>query len=248
MVSERRAAGPSASRKRVVGMVLVVLALGAGCASPEDGARMKDRSSSSLTRNNDAFETQLKKGEAAAVKVWAGLALAGADWDGRWYEGLGEMISNAPEIVYGVAESVVPGRVFGLDEDPEDAIQAVVVNVRVREVLVGKEIADGDLVPLELGGAAFGVDVVLKYADLVGDEGLFFLRRNGAPQPEFEVKANPEELALGLYGPVTPQGVLLNDQGKVAAVLWFEDLFPNNLNGTSFAQLIENVRAALPQQ
>jgi hypothetical protein len=80
-------------------------------------------------------------------------------------------------------------------------------------------------------------------AETIGDEGLFFLLRGGDPQPEFDIVAVPEEQKLGLYHTTSPQGLLLNDQGRVRVARYSEPGFPTDLDGTQFAELMDEVRS-----
>lgn len=152
------------------------------------------------------------------------------------------MARSAPEIVYASVQAIEPGRVFGEGEAPEDTLQAVNFILRVEDAIATQELRHGDSVPLEIGLAYLSEDVRDKYRDAVGDEGLFFLIRSGAPQPEFGYEGEAEELAVGVYGLVTSQGLFINDRGRVL-VSYPYDRFPSGLDGTSFPELVERVRA-----
>ncbi len=154
------------------------------------------------------------------------------------------MTRLTPDIVYAAVDAVRNGRIFGADEDPEDALRSVVLVLRVQDVLAGGSFVRDETVQLELGPVSSDVDVSAYFTDMVGDSGLFFLHRKGTAQSEFGVTADSAERALDLYRPVTSQGAFLNDRGRVALPFWMDAThFPAELRGTSFEELLERVRS-----
>lgn len=78
---------------------------------------------------------------------------------------------------------------------------------------------------------------------MVGDSGVFFVRRKGEGG-YLGIPADPEERALGFYRVVSSQGGFLNDRGRVFLAFWAHEGFPNALSGMRFDEFVSRVRSA----
>lgn len=218
------------------GAILVcslVVGLG-GCTSTTDGVERRPDTSAGASVFASAPDP--------AVTVWRKFGNA-HQFEIGLYGSLSEMARHAEAIVYGEATAIAvrqqPGAVRWA--------RAFQVRLRILDVIKGDRLEDGDSVWVVIG-AVLGPHPYFRqrYGGVLGDHGLFFVDRAGAPQPEFGIPADPAYLALGIYDTVTPQGVLLNDRGVVKWGLNFGGRgFPRGLSGTPFSQLIEQVKAAV---
>lgn len=174
--------------------------------------------------------------ERPALHAWSSFILAGDEVE--HYDDLGSMTDSANVVIRASVESVAPGRVFG---DPGEHVQYVLATLRVHEVLAGEPPRTGDSLKLELGPIEPSDDTQERYGPMVGDSGVFFLRRKG--EAYLGIPADPEERALGFYRVVSSQGGFLNDRGRVFPAFWAHEGFPNALSGMPFDEFVSRVRS-----
>jgi hypothetical protein len=179
----------------------------------------------------------LPAAERPALRKWSSFILAGDEVE--HYEDLATMTNSASAVVRASVESVAPGRIFG---DPGEEVQYVLATLRVHEVIAGEPPPTGNSLKLELGPIEPSDDIQKLYGPMIGDSGVFFVRRKGEGYQR--IPADPEERALGFYHVVNSQGGFLNDRGRVFLAFWAHEGFPNALSGMRFDEFVSRVRSA----
>ncbi|MGH2653814.1 MAG: hypothetical protein ACRDHV_05615 [Actinomycetota bacterium] len=180
-------------------------------------------------------------GDRPALELWDNFGAPEGHEVGR-YETLRAMVRGAHAVVAGRVDRVDGDRVYG--EDQESALLGIRVTLQVTNVFKG-DLRVGDSVPVVVGLADLRDDVEAKFAELIGDEGIFFIIPGGAPQPEFGVVQEAPELGLE-WRPVTSQGVVINDRGSSAFAMNIVDRgFPASLDRIPFPEIENRVRQAV---
>jgi hypothetical protein len=176
-----------------------------------------------------------------ALELWDNFGAPEGHEVGR-YETLRAMARGAHAVVAGRVDRVDGDRIYG--EDQESALRGIRITLQVTSVFKG-DFKAGDSVPIGVGLADLREDVEAKFADLVGDEGLFFIIPGGAPQPEFGVVQEAPELGPE-WRPVTSQGVVINDRGSAAFAMNIVGRgFPASLDRIPFPEIENRVRQAV---
>lgn len=177
---------------------------------------------------------------ATASTAWHNLAPNGAE-EVEHFETLAEMADTTDVVVTGTVTAAEPGRVIVDSAPVEDglAYQYLTVTVDVQDDLADASRAQytvefGPYVANDLAQAAWP-------ADLVGDTGIFVLRRKGSANPDTGAPKVAAEFALNAYRLVSGQGLLLDDGGQVAAPLADEAGFPHHLEGADYADVVARV-------
>jgi hypothetical protein len=187
--------------------------------------------------SRNAFRSEPLEGEDPALRAWSRLSLVGDELE--HYDSLASMTKSSSIVIWASVEDVEPGPIYG---EPGDFVQIVMATLRVREVLAGEGRKDGEALKLGLAPGDVGADIEKAYEDIVGDTGVFFLRRVGEAIPALGIPPNEEDLALEAYRNVSSQGVFLNDGGRVTLAFWRADLFPSQLSGLPFDEFVARVR------
>lgn len=125
------------------------------------------------------------------------------------YETLPAIVRWSHAIVRGKVTSVSSDLAYG-DDDP--GLRDIDASLEVSVSFTGP-FEVGDQVPFVVGLTERG-NVKERYAELVGDEGIFFLAESGAPRPEFGISGLPLDERSGKWYPATSQGVVINDGGS----------------------------------
>jgi hypothetical protein len=220
-----------------VGFVLVVSVVSCGRVSRHADTRASQQTPAA------------RPSEPPALGLWDNFGVVEGHEVGR-YKDLASMVRGAHAIVGAEVETVDGDTVFGAEEGPEGgALRGITVNLRVTEVYGGERLGVGDLVPVAVGLTYLHVDVERRFADLVGDRGMFFLIPSGAGQPEFGVGPYKPWQGSGRFRPVTSQGVFINDGGKVALGMYIagSDSFPTQFDGMAFEEFEARVTAAVEE-
>lgn len=171
-----------------------------------------------------------------ALDLWDNFGVVAGHEAGR-YDSLGAIVRWSHAIVQGTVTSV-QGRLSYGEDDP--GLQDIQATLSIGEVFKG-DLAAGDDIPVVLGLTDRG-DVEQRFAELVGDEGVFFLARSGAPRPEFGLSGLPAEDRPGVWIPATSQGVVIDNGGSaVFATNIVSEGFPADIDGISMEELEKRI-------
>jgi hypothetical protein len=229
------------SRTRVGGIAAAVVLVGlggviVGTALVEDD----DKESPETVSHQGDGAADVPATRDGVAKAWRNLAPGGAE-EVEHFDTLGELSDTTDVVVTGVVTAAAPGRVVVEGDPSEDGViyQFLELTVDVEDNLADAGRAQyavefGPYVQDDLAEAAWP-------ADLVGDEGIFVLRRKGSANPDTGAPQVAAEFELNKYRLVSSQGLLLNDGGEVAAPLAEEAGFPNNLEGADYETTVARV-------
>ncbi len=229
------------SRTRVGGIAIAAVLLGLGGVIVGTTLVDEDNDPSTGASATDHRSGQdSKRASSEAAQAWRNLAPGGAE-EVEHFDTLAELSDTSDVVVTGVVTAASPGRVV-IDGDPSDdalTYQYLELTVEVEDNLAeaGRTqyaVEFGPYLQEDLAAAAWP-------GDLVGDEGIFVLRRKGSANPETGAPQVASEFELNKYRLVSSQGLLLNDGGEVAAPLVEESGFPNNLEGADYEATVARV-------
>jgi len=220
---------------RQVAVVAVILAI-AGCADPSSSA-------SGAGEVEASASTEASPEQAPALDLWERFGAPEGHEIGR-YESLGAMARGAHAVVGAVVTAVDGDHIYE-EDDPGTALRGVRVTLEVTEVLKG-DVGVGDAIPVVVGLAELDENVEGQFAELVGDEGIFFIVPGGVPRPEFGIEGQPPDERSGNWGLVTSQGAVIDDRGTGAFATYTVDRgFPKDLDGLPFDELRSRIVAAI---
>lgn len=156
------------------------------------------------------------------------------------YDSLAALSNATEDVVRGKVTAAEPGREIrdGNPSEGYETVQFLELTVQVgdnlgdaKRAVYGVEF--GPHPPSELSGT--------WVTTLVGDEGIFVLRRKGSANPITGARQVDAELNLDKYRLVSSQGLLLNDSGAVAVPLAVDAGFPSDLDGADFESTANRV-------
>jgi len=184
-------------------------------------------------------------GEEPALGLWERFGIAEGHEVGR-YESLGAMARGAHAVVGAVVTGVDGDHIYE-EDDPGSALRGIRVTLQATEVLKG-DVGVGDAIPVVVGLAELDENVEERFAELVGDEGIFFLVPAGAPRPEFGIGGEAPEEWAGDWTLATSQGAVIDDRGTAVFATDIVDRgFPEDLDGMPFPEVRSRIRSAIDE-
>lgn len=175
-----------------------------------------------------------------AARAWRNLAPSGAE-EVEHFTTLAELSDTTDVVLTGVVAAATAGRTItdGNPADDGQIYQFLELTVEVQDDLADATNARyavefGPYIQEDLTDATWP-------ATLVGDEGVFVLRRKGSANPETGAPQVDSEFALNKFRLVSSQGLLLNDAGEVGVPLVEDPGFPSNLEGADFEATVVRV-------
>jgi len=220
-------------------LVLIVVSA-SGCAGLASGENEVGRGAAS-----PAASTSPTPQQAPALDLWDNFGIPAGHEVGR-YDSLREMARGAHAVVGAVVTAVDGDHIYE-EDDPGSALRGIRVTLQVTEVLKG-DVGVGDAIPVVVGLAELDENVEEQFAELVGDEGIFFIVPGGVPRPEFGIEGQPPDERSGNWGLVTSQGAVIGDRGTAVFATDIVDRgFPEDLDGSPFPEVRSRIRAAIDE-
>lgn len=217
-------------------LVLIVVST-SGCAGLASGDNEGGRGAASPAASTSPTQ------RAAALDLWDNFGIPAGHEVGR-YDSLRSMARGAYAVVGAVVTGVDGDHIYAEDE-PEAALRGVRVTLQVTEVLKG-DVGVGDAIPVVVGLAELDENVEERFAELVGDEGIFFILPAGAPIPEFGIEGQPPDERSGNWILATSAGAVIDDRGTgVFATDIVDRGFPKDLDGLPLDELRSRIVAAI---
>lgn len=220
-------------------LVLIVVST-SGCAGLASGENEGGRGAAS-----PAASTSPTPQQAPALDLWDNFGIPAGHEVGR-YDSLREMARGAHAVVGAVVTAVDGDHIYE-EDDPGSALRGIRVTLQVTEVLKG-DVGVGDAIPVVVGLAELDENVEEQFAELVGDEGIFFIVPGGVPRPEFGIEGQPPDERSGNWGLVTSQGAVIGDRGTAVFATDIVDRgFPEDLDGMPFPEVRSRIRSAIDE-
>jgi len=179
-----------------------------GCAGPSSSEPVSTGSAGADPGPSAVESPAEPEAERPALEFWQSYGGNPSHEVGQ-YETLRAMVRWSHAIVRGKVTSVSGDLAYG-DDDP--GLRDIDAPLEVSVSFTGP-FEVGDQVPFVVGLTERG-NVKGRYAELAGDEGIFFLAESGAPRPEFGSSGLPLDERSGKWYPVTSQGVVIDDGGS----------------------------------
>jgi hypothetical protein len=176
-------------------------------------------------------------GIGRAVSAWPGSSVQATEVER--FASLGDMARSADAVVRGRVVAVTPGRSFG--GATGHALSYASVTLRVDELL-GGSLPAGSAGEVTLEVPLFGGPGRLASAGPT-EEGVFFLRNKGTSAAAAGLPPEIQQREAAYYRLVVLNAAVIDDAGT-AVVAGGEHRFLAALNGRSFDEVVDTVRAA----
>ncbi|MGH3452314.1 MAG: hypothetical protein ACRDQW_16750 [Haloechinothrix sp.] len=170
--------------------------------------------------------------------LWSGSRQIHGVWV-EHYDDLEQMLSHSDAVVLGHIQAVAPGRRFG---DAQDSVHYGSATLRVHEALSnGADVDIGPTVQLELLLNSPS-QVADMQTGLPSRTGVYFLRNKGLEYERDGATSDVVQANRPFYRLLNNQAILEDVDGEVWPPLAELYEFPANLAGTSFPDLVDEVR------